>query len=67
LQVRPDLGAPALEGLLVPLKGPPDRHLGRPVQFLEQPADVALVVADVELLLDDPGDAGAGPDLPRKP
>ena len=62
-QVRPDLVTPALDGLLVPLDGPPDRHLGRPVQLLEQPADVALVVADAELLLDDLGDAGAGPDL----
>ena len=33
------------------------------MQFLEQSADVALVVADTELLMDDLGDAGAGPDL----
>ena len=33
------------------------------MQFLEQPADVVLVVADAELLLDDLGDAGTGPDL----
>ena len=62
-QVRPDLVPPAPDGLLVALDGPPDRHLGRPVQFLEQPADVVLVVADAELLLDDLGDAGTGPDL----
>ena len=62
-QFGPDLVAPALDGRLVPLDGPPDRHLGRPAQFLEQPADVVLVVADAELLLDDRGDAGAGPDL----
>ena len=35
---------------------------GRPAQFLEQAADVDLVVADAEFLLDDAGDAGAGPD-----
>ena len=66
-QFRPDLVTPAPDGFLVPLDGPPDRHLGRPVQFLEQPADVALVVADAELLLDHLGDAGTGPDLTPKP
>src|SRR5262249_43710769 len=38
-----------------------------PAQLLEQLADVALVVADAELLLDHPGDAGTGPDLPPEP
>src|SRR5581483_4129555 len=33
----------------------------------EQPADVVLVVADMELLLDHVGDAGTGPDLTPKP
>jgi hypothetical protein len=62
-QLRPDLITPAFDGLLVPLDGPPDRHLGRPAQFLEQTPDAALVVADAEFFLDDPSDAGAGPDL----
>src|SRR5207249_3070206 len=44
-----------------------DRHLGRPVQFLEQPTDVVLVVADAELLLDHSGDAGAGPYFTPEP
>lgn len=65
-QFRPDLVPPAPDGLLVTLDGPPDRHLGRPVQFLEQTPDMPLVVADAELLLDDPGDAGAGPHLATK-
>ena len=43
--------------------GPLDRLLRRPAQALEQPADMVLVVTDAELLLDDAGDAGAGPDL----
>jgi hypothetical protein len=62
LQLRPDLITPALDSLLVPLDRPGDRDLGRPVQFLEQPSDMVLMVADTELLLDDPGDAGTGPD-----
>src|SRR5262249_19055172 len=59
-QLRPDLGAPAADGRLLPPDGPLDRLLRRPSQVLEHPADVALVVADAELILDD---AGAGPDL----
>src|SRR5579871_1759997 len=66
LQFRPDLLPPALNHFLVPLNSPPDRHLGRPVQLLEQPADVIFVVADPELLLDDPGHPRAGPDLTPK-
>src|SRR5262249_60170133 len=62
-QLGPDLDAPARDGLLVALDGPLDRHLGGPAQLLEQPPHVALVVADAELLLDDGGDARAGPDL----
>jgi hypothetical protein len=62
-QLRPGLVAPASDRLVVPLDGPLDRLLGRPVQPLEQPADVTLVVADAELLLDDAADTGAGPDL----
>src|SRR3989440_12557883 len=49
--------------LLVALEGSPDRHLGRPAQLLQQPADVTPVVADAELLFDDSGDAGGGPNL----
>ncbi len=33
------------------------------MEFLEQAADVALVVTDAELFFNDPGDAGAGPDF----
>src|SRR5581483_6049039 len=62
-QLRPGLGAPAPDGPLVPLEGPPDRHLRRPAQLLEEFADVALVVAGAELLLEHLCDAGAGPDL----
>src|SRR5205823_5895938 len=53
----------ASDGLFVPLQGPSVRYLGRPAQFLEQAPDVGLVVADAELVLDDPGDASASPDL----
>src|SRR4051794_39480512 len=67
LQVWPDLVPPAPDGFLVPRDGPADRHLGRPVQLLEQPADVVFVVADAELLLDHLGDAGTGPHLTPKP
>ena len=66
-QFGPNLGAPAFDGLLVALDGPLDRHLRRPQQFLEQTANVVLVVADAELFLDDQGDAGAGPDLAAEP
>src|SRR5208337_5112146 len=66
-QLRPDFVPPALDGFLVPLNGSPDRHLGRPVQLLEQPADVVFVVADAKLLLDHLGDAGTGPYLTPKP
>lgn len=65
-QVRPALVPPAPDGFFVPLACPPDRQLGRPVQFLEQPADMALMVADPELFLNDPSDAGTGPDIPPK-
>src|SRR5512135_2755667 len=51
---------------LIALDGPPDRHRGRPAESPEQPADVVLVVANAELLLDDESDAGAGPDLAPK-
>jgi len=37
--------------------------LGRPVQFLEQPPHVVLVVVDAELLLDHLGNASTGLDL----
>jgi hypothetical protein len=37
------------------------------VQFLEQPADVVLVVADAKLLLDHLGNAGTGPHLTPEP
>src|SRR5262249_12276758 len=57
---------PALDGPFVPLDGAPDRHLGCPAQFLEEPGHVALVVVNTELFLDDPGDAGAGPDVPAE-
>src|SRR5262249_55618874 len=63
LQFRPDVVPPALDGCFVPLDRPADGHLGGPLQFLEQPADMVLVVADADLLLDDAGHAGTGPDL----
>ena len=66
-QFRPDLGVPAADRPLVPLDGPLDRLLGRPVQALEQPTDVVLVVADAELLLEDAGDAAQVQTRPRKP
>src|SRR5262249_14156276 len=62
-QLRPGLVAPAPDRLVVPLDGPLDRLLRRPVQALEYPADMVLMVAGAELPLDDLGDAGAGPDL----
>src|SRR5512142_816067 len=65
-QFGPDRDAPALDSRLIALDGPPDRHLGRPAESPEQPADVVLVVANAELLLDDESDAGAGPDLAPK-
>src|SRR5262249_34375652 len=51
---------------LVSLDGALDRLLRRPVQVLEQPADMVLVVTDTQLPLDDFGDAGARPDLAAK-
>src|SRR5579872_2981113 len=60
-EVGPDFGTPALDGRLIALHGPPDRDLRRPAEFFEQPADVILVVAGAELLLDDQGDPGTGP------
>ncbi len=63
LQVGPEVSPPTCEGRLVPLDGPPERDLGRPTQFLEPTSDMVLMVTDAELLLDDPGDAGTGPDL----
>jgi hypothetical protein len=50
-QFRPGLVPPALDRLVVPL----DRLLRCPVQALEYPADMVLVVADAELPLDDLG------------
>src|SRR5207244_10146399 len=44
-------------------EGTADGQLGRPAQFLEELGDMVLVVQDAEFLLDDQGDAGAGPDL----
>ena len=55
-----------LDLLLVALDGPRNRQLGRPAQFLQKPGDVTLVVGDAELLFDDLGDAGTGPDLAAK-
>ena len=66
LEPRPDLDSPLLDLLLVALDGPRDRQLWRPVQFLQEPGDVARMVGNAELLLDDLGDAGAGPDLTAK-
>src|SRR6266545_706402 len=66
-QFRPDPATPAADGFLVPLDGSPNRHWGRPVQFLEQLADVAFVVAAAQLLLDHQGDARTGPHLASKP
>ena len=42
---------------------PPNRHLGGPLQFLQEPATVPLVVADAEFLFDNLGDTAASPDL----
>jgi hypothetical protein len=66
LEPRPDLDSPLLDLLLVALDGPRNRQLGRPAQFLQKPGDVTLVVGDAELLFDDLGDAGTGPDLAAK-
>src|SRR5262249_44119785 len=66
LQLRPDLVAPTLDRCLVALDGPADRRLGRPVQFLEQPADMVLVVAAPKLFFNDLRAAGTGPDLTAK-
>jgi hypothetical protein len=66
LEPRPDRDAPLLDLLLVALDGPRNRQLGRPAQFLPKPGDVTLVVGDAELLFDDLGDAGTGPDLAAK-
>ena len=66
LEPRPDLDSPLLDLLLVALDGPRDRQLWRPVQFLQEPGNVARMVGNAELLLDDLGDAGAGPDLTAK-
>src|SRR6266536_1107544 len=66
-QFRPDPATPAADGFLVPLDGSPNRHWGRPVQVLEQLADVAFVVAAAQLLLDHQGDARTGPHLASKP
>ena len=66
LEPRPDRDAPLLDLLLVALDGPRNRQLGRPAQFLQKPGDVTLVVGDAELLFDDFGDAGTGPDLAAK-
>ena len=63
LEPRPDLDSPLLDLLLIALDGPRDRQLGCPPQFLQEPGDVALVIGDAELLLDDLGHAGTGPDL----
>src|SRR5438445_9247723 len=66
-EVRPDLVAPPPDGLLVPLDRPPDRHLGRPLQFAEQSADVVLVLAAAELLCDHLSDPPTGPDPAPEP
>ena len=57
-QFGPDLSTPLFDRRLVALNSPTDRHLRRPLQLLEQTADVVLVVADAELLLEDSSDAG---------
>ena len=67
LEPRPDLDSPLLDLLLVALDGPRDRQLWRPVQFLQEPGDVARMVGNAELLLDDLGDAVQVQTSPRKP
>ena len=62
-QTWPGLGAPAFDLLLIPLDGPRDRHLGCPPQLLQEPRDVALVIGDAELFLDDLGHTRTGPNL----
>src|SRR6266568_1019736 len=57
LEPGPDLDSPALNLLLVALDRTTNRHLWRPVQLLQKPGDVSLVVGDAELLFDDLGDA----------
>jgi hypothetical protein len=66
LKARPDVDAPAFDFLLVPLSGAYDRHLRRPVEFLQEPGDMALVIANAELLFDDLADSSTGPDLAEK-
>ena len=67
LEPRPDLDSPLLDLLLVALDGPRDRQLWRPVQFLQEPGNVARMVGNAELLLDDLGDAVQVQTSPRKP
>src|SRR5271165_1481073 len=62
-QFGPDRRTPVLDGLFVSLDGPPNWHLGGPLQFLQEPANVPLVVADAEFLFDNLGDTAASPDL----
>ena len=62
-QFGPDRRTPVLDGLFVSLDGPPNRHLGGPLQFLQEPANVPLVVADAEFLFDNLGNTATSPDL----
>src|SRR6516162_7545440 len=59
--LRPNLLAPTPDGLLIPLDSSGDRRLGRPVQLLEQPANVVFVVQNAEFFVDHTSDAGACP------
>src|ERR1700722_3933406 len=55
--------SPVSDRSFITLDGSPDGHLWRPAQFLQQAADVAFVIADAELLLDDLRHPSTGPQL----
>lgn len=63
---RPYLVAPTLNGLFVALDGTSDGYCGRPLQFLQQPFHVVLLVVNAELLLDNASNAGTSSHLTAK-
>jgi hypothetical protein len=63
LKARPDIDAPSLDLLLVPLSRACDWHLRRPVEFLQEPRDMAFVIANPKLLFDHLADSSTGPHL----
>ena len=57
---------PVLDRLLVPLHGPSRRLLGGEAQLMHEPGDVVLVIRHAIALLDELGDAAAGPQVGRE-